>query len=146
MRVFLHTWWTAASSLGHMRRHGFEQYKSAILYSTNTSIHTTNQRNPRLKRQKTKFMNTARNTYARIRVCVCARVRACACVCVGRGVKGPAADATDAPQPWGLLCKPAMKISAISFFRVIEHHFVHHKSHMIGPGIEPGSPRWEDGD
>jgi hypothetical protein len=29
-------------------------------------------------------------------------------------VKGPAADATDAPQPWGLLCKPVMKI--ISFF------------------------------
>jgi hypothetical protein len=22
-------------------------------------------------------------------------------------------------------------------------HFVHHKSHMNGPGIEPGPPRWE---
>jgi hypothetical protein len=29
-------------------------------------------------------------------------------------VKGPTADATDAPQPWGLLCSPVMKI--ISFF------------------------------
>jgi hypothetical protein len=25
-------------------------------------------------------------------------------------VKGPAADATDAPQPWGLLCNPVMKM------------------------------------
>jgi hypothetical protein len=25
-------------------------------------------------------------------------------------------------------------------------HFVHHKSHMIWPGLEPGSPRWEIGD
>jgi hypothetical protein len=30
-------------------------------------------------------------------------------------VKGPAADATDAPQPRGLLCSPVMK--TISFFR-----------------------------
>jgi hypothetical protein len=30
-------------------------------------------------------------------------------------VKGPAADATDAPQPWGLLCNPVMKM--INFFR-----------------------------
>jgi hypothetical protein len=30
-------------------------------------------------------------------------------------VKGPAADATDAPQPWGLLRNPVMKM--ISFFR-----------------------------
>jgi hypothetical protein len=22
-------------------------------------------------------------------------------------------------------------------------HFVHHKSHMTWPGIEPGPPRWE---
>jgi hypothetical protein len=29
-------------------------------------------------------------------------------------MKGPAADATDAPQPWGLLCNPVMKM--ISFF------------------------------
>jgi hypothetical protein len=29
-------------------------------------------------------------------------------------VKGPAADVTDAPQPWGLLCNPVMKM--ISFF------------------------------
>jgi hypothetical protein len=28
-------------------------------------------------------------------------------------VKGPAADATDAPQPWGLLCNPVMKMMII---------------------------------
>jgi hypothetical protein len=27
-----------------------------------------------------------------------------------------------------------------------EYHFVHHKSHTICPGIEPGQPRWEAGD
>jgi hypothetical protein len=31
-------------------------------------------------------------------------------------VKGPAADATDAPQPSGLLCKSVMMISVFSFF------------------------------
>jgi hypothetical protein len=37
-------------------------------------------------------------------------------------VKGPAADATDAPQPWGLLCSPVMKmIRFFSVFRVMEH-------------------------
>jgi hypothetical protein len=25
-------------------------------------------------------------------------------------------------------------------------HFVHHKSHMVWPGLEPGPPRWEAGD
>jgi hypothetical protein len=25
-------------------------------------------------------------------------------------------------------------------------HFVHHKSHMTSPGIEPGPPRWEASD
>jgi hypothetical protein len=25
-------------------------------------------------------------------------------------------------------------------------HFVHHKSHMTRPGLEPGSPRWEGSD
>jgi hypothetical protein len=30
-------------------------------------------------------------------------------------VKGPAADATDALQPWGLLCNPVMKIMIIIF-------------------------------
>ena len=32
-------------------------------------------------------------------------------------VKGTAADATDAPQPEGLLCNPVMKKMMISFFR-----------------------------
>jgi hypothetical protein len=25
-------------------------------------------------------------------------------------------------------------------------HFVHHKSHMTWPGLQPGPPRWETGD
>jgi hypothetical protein len=66
-------------------------------------------------------------------------------------VKGPAADATDTPQPSGFLCNPVMKmISFYSFFLAMEHrwnetdrgkpkysgknmshcHFVHHKSHV----------------
>jgi hypothetical protein len=73
-------------------------------------------------------------------------------------LKGPAADATDAPQPRGLLCNPVMKmISFVSFFLVMEHrwneidkekpkysgknlsqcHFVHHKSHMDFSGSNP---------
>jgi hypothetical protein len=24
-----------------------------------------------------------------------------------------------------------------------QRHFVHHKSHMTRPGLEPGPPRWE---
>jgi hypothetical protein len=32
-------------------------------------------------------------------------------------VKSPAADATDAPQSWGLLCNPVLKM--ISFFTVL---------------------------
>jgi hypothetical protein len=27
-----------------------------------------------------------------------------------------------------------------------QYHFVHHKSHMDGPRIEPGPPRWEVGE
>jgi hypothetical protein len=27
-----------------------------------------------------------------------------------------------------------------------QRHFVHHKSHMTGPGFEPGPPRWEASD
>jgi hypothetical protein len=27
-----------------------------------------------------------------------------------------------------------------------QHHFVHHKSHMTRPGLEPGPPRWEASD
>jgi hypothetical protein len=59
--------------------------------------------------------------------------------------------------------KMNMMISFFLFFRVMEHRwneidrgkptyseknrqFVHHKSHVDGPGIEPGPPRWEAGD
>jgi hypothetical protein len=80
--------------------------------------------------------------------------------------KVPAADATEAPQPWGFLCNPVMKMTMIMIiifvlFLVMEHrwnetdrgklkyseknlsqrHFVHHKSHMAWPGFEPGPPR-----
>jgi hypothetical protein len=27
-----------------------------------------------------------------------------------------------------------------------QRHFVHHKSHMTIPGLEPGLPRWEASD
>jgi hypothetical protein len=27
-----------------------------------------------------------------------------------------------------------------------QRHFVHHKSNMTRPGLEPGSQRWEDSD
>jgi hypothetical protein len=84
-------------------------------------------------------------------------------------VNGHAADATDAPQPWGFLCNPVIKMTMMMIvfvlFLVMEHrwneidrgkpkyskknlsqcHFVHHKSHMHWPGIEPGPPRWETG-
>jgi hypothetical protein len=70
-------------------------------------------------------------------------------------MKGPAADAKDAPQPWGLLSNPVMKTISFSFCRVTEHrwketdrgkpkypmknlsqcHFIHHKSHMDFPEI-----------
>jgi hypothetical protein len=65
--------------------------------------------------------------------------------------KGPIADAADAPQPYGFLCNPMMKmkITTIVLFQVVEHRwnetdwgkpkysgknlsqcrFVHHKSH-----------------
>jgi hypothetical protein len=76
-------------------------------------------------------------------------------------VKGPAADATDAPQPSGLLCNPVMKMISFSVLSVMEHrwneidrgkpkylgknlsqcHFFHLKSHMDRPGIETGPPR-----
>ena len=36
-------------------------------------------------------------------------------------VKGPAANATDAPQHWGLLCKPVMKMNNFLFFLIMEH-------------------------
>jgi hypothetical protein len=31
-------------------------------------------------------------------------------------MKGPAADATDALQPWGLLCNPMMKMKMMIIF------------------------------
>jgi hypothetical protein len=34
-------------------------------------------------------------------------------------VKGPAAEATDAPQPPGLLCNPVMKMISFSFFQLM---------------------------
>jgi hypothetical protein len=57
-------------------------------------------------------------------------------------------------------------INLFSFFQVMEHqwneidrgkpkysekilsqcHFVHHKSYVDRPGIEPGPPRWKTGD
>jgi hypothetical protein len=78
-------------------------------------------------------------------------------------VKSPAADATDAPQPYVLLCNPVAKVKRkyfFPFFQVLEHrwneidrgkpkysgknlsqhHFVHHKSHIDLSGIEPGPP------
>jgi hypothetical protein len=72
----------------------------------------------------------------------------------------PAADATDAPQPWGLLCNPMMKMISFffSFFRVMEQRwteiyvgkpkysrknlsqcqFVHYKSQCTDPELNPG--------
>jgi hypothetical protein len=83
-------------------------------------------------------------------------------------VKGPAADATDAQQLWGLLCNPVMKMISLffSFFLVMEHRWneiYRGKPKYSGgktytsatlsttnptwtPGIEPGPPRWEAGD
>jgi hypothetical protein len=69
-------------------------------------------------------------------------------------------------KPWGLLCNPMVKMFFFLFFRLMEHqwneidrgkpkysgenlsqcHFVHNKSRMYWPGIEPGPPRWEAGD
>jgi hypothetical protein len=34
-------------------------------------------------------------------------------------VKGPAADATDAPQPWGFLCNPVMKMTMTMIIIII---------------------------
>jgi hypothetical protein len=80
-------------------------------------------------------------------------------VVIIRVVKGPAADASDALQSWGLLCNPMMKMMIIfcpfpSNGAQVEWNWqgkteelgeepVHHKSHMDWPGIEPGPPRWE---
>jgi hypothetical protein len=81
-------------------------------------------------------------------------------------LKGAAADATDAPQPWGLLCNHVMKMRGFLIFHFKEYrwneidrgkpkysgknlsqfHFVHHKSRKDRPGIEPWPPRWEAGD
>jgi hypothetical protein len=77
---------------------------------------------------------------------------------------GPAADATDAPQPWGLLCNlcgdyffhfsvswstGGMKLTGENRStrgkNLSQCHFVHQKSHMDWPGIEPGPPRLSHG-
>jgi hypothetical protein len=72
-------------------------------------------------------------------------------------LKDPAADATDAPQPWRLIVQPYEEDDEVFFcFSILrEHwwneidrvkpkysgknlsqrHFVHHKSHMDWPGI-----------
>jgi hypothetical protein len=84
-------------------------------------------------------------------------------------VKDAAADATDAPQPWGFLCNPLMKMTMMMIIIIFcpfpsngapvewnwqgekpknsgknlsQCHFVHQKSHVDWPGIEPGPPRW----
>jgi hypothetical protein len=83
-------------------------------------------------------------------------------------MKGPAADAMNAPQPWGLVWNPVKKIiSFFLFFRIMEHRWneidggktevLEEKPvpvplcppqipHGLTPGIEPGPPRWEAGD
>jgi hypothetical protein len=38
-------------------------------------------------------------------------------------VKGPTADATDAPQSWGLLCNTVMKRIFFPCFLVMEHRW-----------------------
>jgi hypothetical protein len=75
-------------------------------------------------------------------------------------VKGTAADVSDSPQPWGLLCNHVMKMASFffPFFPVVEHwwneidrekpkysgenlsqcHFAHHKSHRTELGSKPG--------
>ena len=82
--------------------------------------------------------------------------------------KGPAADVTDAPQPWGLLYNPVMKMKRkmINFVFTFpsneapEEWNWQGKTEILGekpvtvplcppqipmewPGIEPGPPRWE---
>jgi hypothetical protein len=82
-------------------------------------------------------------------------------------VKGPAADATDAPQPRGLLYNPVMKM--INWFfsflcdgapvewnwqgktevlgeNQSQGYFVRHKYHMDWTGIEHGPQQWDAGD
>jgi hypothetical protein len=75
-------------------------------------------------------------------------------------LKGPAADATDASQPWRIIVQPCDEDDEVFHFNgalvewnskysdknLSQCHFVHHKSHMDWTGIESGPPRWEAGD
>jgi hypothetical protein len=74
-------------------------------------------------------------------------------------LKGPVADATDAPQPGRLFVNPVMKMMKLMKIFILrlketergkpkyseknlsQRHFVYHKSHMNRPGIETGPPR-----